>query len=316
MADNYGCPLGDALQLALWHEREENSSLVFTVPEGSGYGFLQLIRIDEGKAAFRTDLFLYEPLRPISFHLFPDDTRSFLFFFDAEHDHKIQCCLPDSTGRGSLEEIPAGHLVRLVGFSYKESTFRSYLSMRYSEDTGRIACLMEGIPFSIETEYALDLFGKIGKVTSKGPSAIRQISDAMDMFLFYLTNNTHELCTSCSLCSKYHSEDRMGLCAVASYLLKYPEESPSVEKLARLACMSPTKLKNLFKQVYGKTLYGYLRSVRMDFAATHLKEGLSVTEVAISVGYQSVNRFSEAFRDAFGKYPSKIKKESQNKKLQ
>ena len=99
----------------------------------------------------------------------------------------------------------------------------------------------------------------------------------------------------------------MGLCSVTTYFMKYPEETPSIEQLSRLAGMSETKLKILFKRTYGETPLRYLKQVRMNLAASYLQDGLSVTDTAFAVGYKSVNRFSEAYRQTYNKYPGKAK---------
>ncbi|WP_320128277.1 helix-turn-helix transcriptional regulator [uncultured Sphaerochaeta sp.] len=308
MESSGGSSVCKALQTAGWNRTEDGAMTTYMVPQTLGYGFMQLFRPNESMALLRADLFLYAPFTVSSLDLFPDSDRPFCFSLEVDKDAEVSCLMPTSSSSDRSFTFSSGRTVRFVKMSYTEKQFRSYLSKRYSDDSVQIVHALEGLPTQIATEYVLDLFKKVGKDKGKGLSASRLLLDSLDRFLFYLTNNTHELCASCTNCSRYHSQDRMGLCSVATYFLKYPDQSLSVEKLAHLAGMSPTKLKTLFKDVYGDTLYGYLRKVRMNLAASYLKEGRSVTDVAFAVGYKSVNRFSETFREVFDTYPSKVKR--------
>jgi hypothetical protein len=54
----------------------------------------------------------------------------------------------------------------------------------------------------------------------------------------------------------------------------------------------------------GKTIFQYLRQLRMGRAAELLKEGrLNVTQVSLEVGYTSPSHFSMAFHETFGCCP-------------
>ena len=60
----------------------------------------------------------------------------------------------------------------------------------------------------------------------------------------------------------------------------------------------------LFKQIYGKTPHQYLTSVRLDNAKIFLTNGLSISEVCISVGFESLSSFSGLFKNTFGETPT------------
>ncbi|MFZ5813350.1 MAG: helix-turn-helix domain-containing protein [Thermodesulfobacteriota bacterium] len=58
-----------------------------------------------------------------------------------------------------------------------------------------------------------------------------------------------------------------------------------------------------FRDAFGTTLRGYLRDLRLDTARDLLeRQGLSVSETALSVGYESLPSFSRSFHARFG-YP-------------
>ncbi|MEO6134085.1 MAG: helix-turn-helix transcriptional regulator [Ginsengibacter sp.] len=97
------------------------------------------------------------------------------------------------------------------------------------------------------------------------------------------------------------ASDVQNILKVENYLLEcYLTEFPSIEKLARMSLMSPTKLKNIFKKAFGMGLYEYYQKNRMHKAKELLSTGLySVTDVGEMIGYQNLSNFSSAFRKEF-----------------
>lgn len=82
----------------------------------------------------------------------------------------------------------------------------------------------------------------------------------------------------------------------------------SVEELAKIALMSETKLKKLFKQVYGMGLYEYYQKNRMHQAKEMLISGkYKISEIGIKLGYSNLSNFSVAFKKEFGCLPSEYK---------
>ena len=82
------------------------------------------------------------------------------------------------------------------------------------------------------------------------------------------------------------------------------EHPPSLMMLAKLSGLNDYKLKRGFRQVFGSTVFGYLRTYRMEQARQLLLERkMTVSEVARSVGYSSLSRFSLAFKQQFGVLP-------------
>ena len=82
-------------------------------------------------------------------------------------------------------------------------------------------------------------------------------------------------------------------------------------------CFSPTTLKTLFKSVYGTSIAAHMKEHRMERAAKLLrKTGLSIAEIAGSVGYDSQSRFTAAFKAHWGKLPKDYRNTSGISKLQ
>ena len=78
-----------------------------------------------------------------------------------------------------------------------------------------------------------------------------------------------------------------------------------VAALAREAHASPARFSRSFKRAFGETPHRYLLRRRIERAKELLRStNLSVTEVSIAVGLQSVGSFSSSFRKLVGESPS------------
>jgi AraC-like DNA-binding protein len=84
---------------------------------------------------------------------------------------------------------------------------------------------------------------------------------------------------------------------------------PTLKELARDAAMSESKLKKVFKTVYGFPPYEYFQRQRMQKARLMLVSGnYSVKDVGYTLGYANLSNFTLAFKKVFGKLPSQLTK--------
>ncbi|MFP4567016.1 MAG: helix-turn-helix transcriptional regulator [Spirochaetaceae bacterium] len=61
--------------------------------------------------------------------------------------------------------------------------------------------------------------------------------------------------------------------------------------------MNCNKLKYGFREVFGTTVFGQLRNLRLEEARHLIEDGdHSVTEAAFAVGYSSLSHFARTFR--------------------
>jgi AraC-like DNA-binding protein len=82
------------------------------------------------------------------------------------------------------------------------------------------------------------------------------------------------------------------------------ENPPFLLELARQVGLNEKKLNLGFKQVFGTTVFDYLRTYRLEKAKQLLNEGkMNVTEVAFGVGYLHHSTFSRSFTRHFGISP-------------
>ena len=86
----------------------------------------------------------------------------------------------------------------------------------------------------------------------------------------------------------------------------------TIARLSREVGLNERKLKHGFRLLVGNSIHAHLRHIRLDAAACLLREGLSVTETALSVGFESLSHFSRAFSEAKGISPSRFARQSSN----
>ena len=101
------------------------------------------------------------------------------------------------------------------------------------------------------------------------------------------------------------SKDFESILKIESLLLEnYGEAFPKIEKLARIALMSESKLKKIYKQAFGMGLYEYYQKNRMHKAKELLTSGAyTVSQVGSMLGYHNLSNFSSSFKKEFNKLP-------------
>ena len=77
----------------------------------------------------------------------------------------------------------------------------------------------------------------------------------------------------------------------------------NLDNIANEAFLSKFHFIRLFKTLYGRTPYQYLKEVRIDRAKSFLIAGMTVKEVCISVGFDSISSFAGLFKRATGSSP-------------
>ena len=96
---------------------------------------------------------------------------------------------------------------------------------------------------------------------------------------------------------------------IAAYIDDHYATSISQKTLEKIAMMSGTKLKKLFKQKYQFTITEYTQRRRMNMAEILLlNSSLKIQDIAEAVGYSSHSKFSACFKRYKGIYPKDIKK--------
>lgn len=81
---------------------------------------------------------------------------------------------------------------------------------------------------------------------------------------------------------------------------------PQLSELSSQFGISKTKMIQLFKQMYGDSIYSYYQSYRMEEAAFMLKHlNYSVSETGYQLGFSNLGHFSRLFKKHFDSTPKK-----------
>lgn len=107
----------------------------------------------------------------------------------------------------------------------------------------------------------------------------------------------------------YHPRDLEAIQQVKRFLEKNLNSKHNLSTLANLAGMSHTKLNRCFKEIYGLTVFKFLREKRLVKAHELLGMGYTVTEIAYQLGYSSLSHFSQTFYRYYGIYPNQIRRQ-------
>lgn len=98
--------------------------------------------------------------------------------------------------------------------------------------------------------------------------------------------------------------DIQAIYKVKEQMLEHPETPPVIKELAVGTSMSPSKLKRLFRQIFGNSIFSYYQEFRMKEAARLLKEGKqSVSDVGYQLGFTNLSHFSKVFKEHIGMKP-------------
>jgi AraC-like DNA-binding protein len=104
-----------------------------------------------------------------------------------------------------------------------------------------------------------------------------------------------------------NNDDAERLLQLRNIILSDLSTPPSLPSLAAMIGMSETKMKQLFKQTFGASIYNYFQKVRMEEAAFLLKQGgYSVSEVGYELGFANLSHFSRLFETHYGMTPKKF----------
>lgn len=88
------------------------------------------------------------------------------------------------------------------------------------------------------------------------------------------------------------------------YIDENYREDIDLELVSKQAFLSRFHFHRLFRQVYKRTPHQYLTQTRLEAAKVLLaKEGISITDVCNSIGFESLGSFSSLFRKQNGYSP-------------
>lgn len=209
----------------------------------------------------------------------------------------------------SMEHASNKHMT-FVGLRMTEAMFNQYMQVSPGEDKMSFANLLgshQGYRLyeeSISPAISTVIF-QILQCTYEGPmKRIYLESKALELLCLSL-QDCLIVSSASSISSVLRGNDLDKIKLAKQILQERMDCPPALLELSRLVGLNDYKLKVGFKEVYGTTVFGSLREMRLEKAKYYLELGMmNVSEVAYSVGYSNPSYFSEAFRRKYGVQPN------------
>jgi AraC-like DNA-binding protein len=109
------------------------------------------------------------------------------------------------------------------------------------------------------------------------------------------------------LASSIHIDDIKAIYGIKLFLQSHLDTPPDIATLAKNAHMSEPKLRKIFRQTFGKGVFEYYQSARMQEAARLLREKRqTVSAVGYQLGFTNLSHFSRVFEQYIGMKPKKF----------
>ena len=177
-------------------------------------------------------------------------------------------------------------------------------------------------------EKILDYFMEVYlNATSDNPGKLFRIRGNLELIIAWLTEQAADREAtpserpeaSFSMESFFHRESRSTqfkqdprVNALVEYIVSHPTEHFTSESLSRMANMSPSSMRRLFKKYTGKSPSDFIQDLRLMVAARRLLvTNKRISVIAYEAGFEDPNYFSRIFRMNFGVSPQEYRKNAQ-----
>ena len=310
----------DLLYLLADNFKARVSGLQFTVNPGLGKGYFYAEKLACGITVLVSDTCLKED---VTVNLYEESERVFLLQFNEEAADETEIAVKTKRTITEFHSsvklshaissetfiFPAGKRLRSVKFFFSEKHLSPVLT---KEVFGKllnyfsVEMRSESVePIAIEYRVMLD---DLWTDKINHPLKLNFIQNRVMLLLEkYITKLFQRIDLQCKKV-RQNCNETVRLMQVEALLVKnFAVTPPVINELARVSAMSPTKLKNNFKAVYGLPIYEYFQKNRMLKAKSLLVLGkYTVREVGQMVGYSNQSHFASTFKKKFGFLPSEI----------
>lgn len=290
---------------------------LISVPENVGKGKIRRIIIKEGLECIITDI---EMARDVTHYI--DDTCNFLemnYCLSGEticeingrmlHILEPTCHVYYSGHTKGRLKTKANSRSRTVEIRMSPETLLSYFDAENDEQKVREMLLSKHgkiTAYSMSPIMKKCIFDILHCPYSGPVKKMYMEAKVMELITLYLRESAFCVQHSSHLLA---SEDIKKLKKAKNIALDHLDNPYSMKALAKKTELNEFKLKTGFKQLFGTTVFGLIRSRRMEKAAYLMKvEGYNVSETATAIGYSNLSNFTTAFRKQFGCNPSEYLK--------
>ena len=230
----------------------------------------------------------------------PDDVAA----TDRSEDHTIRITSPDV---GSELRFPPNRAVTAAVFSMTRPALRNLLRIKQANGVvEQILTGQQGFLFyetmNADARSMLKTFVAVDTQQELGELRIWIQVQALLCWLF-----DRLLARETAKHRPVHRVDAEQLERVRAAIVADLSVPPQLAQLAQVAGMSISKLTDLFKQVFGVSIYDYFQKARMEQAGYLLKQdGYSVSEIGYRLGFSNLSHFSRLFAKQYGLTPKRF----------
>jgi transcriptional regulator GlxA family with amidase domain len=104
------------------------------------------------------------------------------------------------------------------------------------------------------------------------------------------------------------NKEGRGVHDLTAYIASDVGRNFDLSELARMTLLNRTKLNRLFKEVYGCTVFEFIRRERLHRAENWLSQtDMSITDIAYAAGFCSSSHFCRCFHQIYGNPPKNFR---------
>lgn len=199
---------------------------------------------------------------------------------------------------------------RCVNIYFTKEWFQQHFQVEVDDKIWNkiLTTSIESFHFEVLTIEYRELMEDIFELKTGQPLYLTAMQNRVMLLLEKFLRNAYIRSSEPSSFPSISSTDLRKMIQVEAILANVIGEAPPpIPVLARVATMSETKLKNLFKKIYGHSLYEYFQRNRMLKAKQLIAaKKYSVKEVGTKLGFKNLSNFTIAFKKQFNKLPSEL----------
>jgi AraC-like DNA-binding protein len=260
-----------------------------TVIHPHSHEFVELVYVHEGRAVHQHrgqeseiqegDVFIIEPDSIHSYSVQPDAAPVKVYnllFQPTLLTHELKAMMQYSS---------------FVGFFFFEPFLRQHSGLHYYLQLKSLVKIeVEMILRRIQEEYAGK---KIGY-------QIRVKAQLIDLLV--LLSRSYEKKEVSLAQGKYSDEEIIQ--QICHFIEKYSAQDLTLEQISKLSGMSQSSFVSKFKKYTGQTMVEYRNNIRIKISQNLLKQTkLSITEIALEVGFHNFSHFNKMFKHKTGCSP-------------
>lgn len=285
------------------------------LPDMLGNGFIQETFLNNGLSLC---LHSYTLKQPFMLRRHISSTQAAADFLTLRFDRKRMSVSPEGvqTGLGGHEmelstsnlfgevTIPDGQEINFLVITANRKDLIDLLHLD-ADDKTIATILKENRSFLLHERMTAQIEKKLEQLSRlKAADKLLQLryhTKALELIcLFFEKLLTRDLNTEIAI----NQADADKIYEVRTTILNNLDTPPQLAALARQIGMSQTKMKGLFRQVFGDSIYNYFQSARMNEAATLLSH-MTVSEAGYKLGFANLSHFARLFEKHFQMKPKK-----------